>query len=242
MGQTIVLVSSKGGSGKSTVAVGLSAALSVSGKRILLIDIDEGARCLDTMLSINADTVFDIADVLLGNVDYKDASLSVSALPNVAVIPSPYENKPLDFKKLAEFTQSVSDEFDYIILDTKGQLPADRLSQLKSAAKFVAVVTDNSVALKNTGVLCRGLAEKGIECRLIINRYKPRGQNKKINNIDEMINTCQASLLGIVPEDKIMSVYAGRPIVFGSAAKAIHRIAARLEGQAVPLPKIKDIK
>ena len=242
MGQTIVLVSSKGGSGKSTVAVGLSAAISVSGKSVLLIDIDEGARCLDTMLSVNTETVFDIANVLMGNTDYKDAVLSVGSLPNVSIIPSPYENKPLDFVELAKFCEKVSAEFDYIILDTKGQLPAERLSKLGDVAKFIAVVTDNSVALKNTGVLCQGLLEYGIECRLIINRYKPRGQNKKINNIDEMINTCQASLLGIVPEDKMLSVYAGRPIVFGSAAKAIHRIAARLEGASVPLPKIKNIK
>lgn len=242
MGQTLVLVSSKGGSGKSTVAVGLSAALSGSGKKVLLIDIDEGARCLDTMLSINSDTVFDISDVLNGNVDYTDAVLTVEALPNVSVIPSPYENQPLDFKGLADFTERVSNEFDYVILDTKGQLPADRLSQLGCSAKFIAVVTDNSVALKNTGVLVDGLAEHGVECRLIINRYKPRGQNRKINNIDEMINVCKATLLGIVPEDKMISVYAGKPLVFGSAAKAIHRIAARITGKDVPLPKIKDIK
>jgi septum site-determining protein MinD len=117
VGQTIVLVSSKGGSGKSTVAVGLSAALSVSGKSVLLIDIDEGARCLDRMLSINSQTVFDIADVLSGNADYKDAVLKVDALPNVSVIPSPYENKPLDFLKLSEFCEKVSLEFDYIILN-----------------------------------------------------------------------------------------------------------------------------
>ena len=241
MGQTLVLVSSKGGSGKSTVAVGLSAALSLSGKKVLLIDVDEGARCLDTMLSVNSDTIFDISDVLDGNCEYEDAVLSVGSLPNVSVIPSSYENKPLDFKKLSDFIDSVGKQYDYIILDTKGQLPAERLADLSFDAKFIAVVTDNSVALKNTGLLCEALADKGIECQLIINRYKTRGQNRKINNVDEMINICQAQLLGIVPEDKTISVYAGRPIVFGSAAKAIHRIAARLDGGFVPLPKIKNI-
>lgn len=241
MGQTLVLVSSKGGSGKSTVAVGLSSALSLSGKKVLLIDADEGARCLDTMLSINSDTVFDIYDVLSGNCEYEDAILYAGALTNVSVIPSPYENKPLDFKKLSDFIDSVGEKYDYVILDTKGQLPSERLIGLGSNAKFIAVVTDNPVALKNTGILCGALSEKGIECQLIINRYKTRGQNRKINNIDEMINICQAQLLGIVPEDKTVSVYAGRPIVFGSAAKAIHRIAARLNGEFVPLPKIKNI-
>ena len=57
MAQTVVLISSKGGSGKSTVAVGLATAFSREGKRVLLIDADEGARCLDSMLSVDSDTV-----------------------------------------------------------------------------------------------------------------------------------------------------------------------------------------
>ena len=83
--------------------------------------------------------------------------------------------------------------------------------------------------------------ENGIKCRLIINRFKRFEHNGKISNIDDMIDTCGACLLGVVPEDKNVSVYAGKPIVFGTAAKAIHRIAERLEGKIVFLPKIKDI-
>lgn len=241
MGQTLVLVSSKGGSGKSTVAVGLSAALSLAGNKVLLIDLDEGARCLDTMLGLSGDTLFDIADVVGGNASVADAVLTHSALPLVSVIPSPYENKPLDFNAVTQLMEEVSGDYDYVILDTKGQLPAERLSCLPKSATFISVVTCEPVALKNTGVLCSGLYEKGIECRLIINRFKPVGQGNKINNIDEMIDTCSAQLLGIVPEDKNISIYAGKPIVFGSAAKAIHRIAARLSGERVPLPKIKKI-
>ena len=241
MAKTIVLVSSKGGSGKSTVAVGLSAALSLSGRRVLLIDVDEGARCLDTMLNIGEDAVFDIADVLAGNAELCDSILKVPSLPNVSVVPSPYENKPLDFKSLSTLVEEESADYDYIIIDTKGQLPADRLSQMPKAAQFISVVTCEPVALKNTGVLCSGLIEKGIECKLIINRYKPFGHNNRVNNIDKMVDLCSTQLLGIVPEDKNISIYAGKPVVFGTAAKAIHRIAARLEGENVPLPKIKDI-
>lgn len=241
MGQTIVLVSSKGGSGKSTVAVGLSAALSLASKKVLLIDIDEGARCLDTMLDLGVGTVFDIADVVSGNATIGEAAVSVPKLHNLSVVPSPYENKPLDFAAVSRVVDEESKNYDYIILDTKGQLPAERLCDLPKNAVFVAVVTPEPVALKNTGILCNGLIERGIVPRLIINRFKPLGINKYVNNIDKIINTCSAQLLGIVPEDKNLSAYVGKPIIFGSAAKAIHRIAARLSGEKVSLPKIKDI-
>ena len=77
MGKIIVLISSKGGSGKSTVAVGLATAFSNEGKKVLLIDADEGARCLDSMLAVDSDTLFDISDVLKGNADISSAALSV---------------------------------------------------------------------------------------------------------------------------------------------------------------------
>lgn len=241
MGKIVVLISSKGGSGKSTVAVGLSAAFSLSGKRVLLVDADEGARCIDTMLGINGETVFDINDVICGNATLEEVGLNVASLPLVTVIPSPFENVPLDFERLTEIAKTESENYDYVIIDTKGQLPAARLSLLPHNATFVSVVTDEPVALKNAGILASGLKECGIKCRLIINRFKAKGQNGKINNIDEMIDICNARLLGVVPEDKVIRLYSGKPIVFGLAAKAIHRIAARLEGNTVELPRIKDI-
>lgn len=241
MGKIIVLISSKGGSGKSTVAVGLSAALSLSGRSVLLIDADEGARCIDTMLGINSDTVFDIKDVLLGDTSVEEALLSIPSLPLVSVIPSPFENKPLELALLSDFAEKQSENYDFVIIDTKGQLPASRLSELPKTAQFISVVTPEPVALKNTGALAAELLENGIKCRLVINRFEAFGQNGRVNNIDDIVNTCGARLLGIVPEDKSISLYAGKPIASGTAAKAIHRIAARLAGENVPLPKISRI-
>lgn len=241
VGKIIALVSSKGGSGKSTVAVGLAAAFSSAKKNVLLIDADEGARCLDIMLDISGDTVFDIKDVLDGNASCEDAAMGIGSLPSLKLIPSPFENKPLDFSRLAEFAVKESENFDFVIIDTKGQLPASRLAELSNTATFVSVVTPEPVALKNTGALTLGLSENGIKSRLIINRFKTHGNNGNINNVDNIIDTCGARLLGVVPEDRNISLFAGKPIVFGSAAKAVFRIAARLEGENIPLPKISSI-
>ena len=240
MGKVVVLISSKGGSGKSTVAVGLATAFSLEHKRVLLIDADEGARCLDTMLAVDENTVFDLNDVVMGNVDYKDAMLKVPSMDNVWVIPSPLNNEPIDLFKLGQLSEEMCKDFDYVIIDTKGQLPFERLKVLPKTALFISVVTTDRIAVRNTGVLVSGLHSCGIVPRLIINRFKKKGSDGRFNNIDKIIDTSYAQLIGVVPEDKNISLSVG-PIVLGTAAAAIFRIAARIEGNQVKLPKIKNI-
>ncbi len=241
MGKTIILISSKGGSGKSTVAIGLATALSQNDKKILLIDADEGARCLDTLLSVGEKTVFDLGDVLSGNAELSDAVLSVDKLPGVSVLPSPFSPEPLDFDKLAKFIDNVKEQYDFIVLDTKGQLPAIKVSKLPKDALFLSVVTPDSIAIKNTGLLTSELALHSVKCRLVIDRFEPKNADGKINNIDDMIDSCGAQLIGIVPEDKGISAHRGAPFIYGTAAAAIYRIAARISCEDVLLPKIKEI-
>ena len=147
VGKTVVLISSKGGSGKSTVAVGLATAFSLAGKKVLLIDADEGARCLDSMLSINGETVFDISDVLKGNCEVEDAVLNVPNLPQVSIIPSPMSGEALDLAALGDLTEKLKEIYDYVIVDTKGQLPVERLLGLPKSAEVISVVTTDEIAV-----------------------------------------------------------------------------------------------
>ncbi len=64
MGLLLVVTSGKGGAGKSTVSVGLASAFSKLNKSVLLIDFDEGLRCLDLMLNVSDKLIFDLSDVI----------------------------------------------------------------------------------------------------------------------------------------------------------------------------------
>lgn len=240
MGKTVVLISSKGGSGKSTVAVGLATAFSLEGKSVLLIDADEGARCLDSMLSVDSDTVFDISDVMSGNADIENAALKVPGLKGVSVVPSPHSTDALDLGELGRLAEKWRAKYDYVIIDTKGQLSVERLSVLPKTADFISVVTTDRIAVRNTGFLCTKLSAFGIRPRLIINRFKPKMQDGSYVNIDGIIDAASAQLLGIVPEDKNISALQG-PILIGTAAAAVFRIAARIDEKNIPLPEIKKI-
>ena len=72
MGKVFAVTFGKGGVGKSTVSIGLALAFCAKAKKVLLVDMDEGLRCLDLMLGVDKSTVFDLSDILLGK-DIEDA-------------------------------------------------------------------------------------------------------------------------------------------------------------------------
>ncbi len=61
------MCSGKGGSGKSTVTVGLAAALASAGKRVLCADADISVRSLDLLLETGEDILFNWYDAAKGN-------------------------------------------------------------------------------------------------------------------------------------------------------------------------------
>jgi hypothetical protein len=115
------------------------------------------------------------------------------------------------------------------------------LKELDLDALFISVVTTDAIAIKNTGLLNSELGRFGIKPRLIINRFKRTVANGNLVNIDDIIDSSKARLIGIVPEDSLIVKYSRKPIVFGKAAMAFNRIASRLNGNDVKLPKVKDI-
>ena len=89
MGYTIVVTSGKGGTGKSTVTAACGTALALRGKSVLLIDCDWGLRCLDLMLGITSETVYDLGDIIYGNCDIHNAIYEVPGINGLYVIPDP---------------------------------------------------------------------------------------------------------------------------------------------------------
>ena len=63
MGQCIAVVSGKGGTGKTSFAAGVGAALALSGRRVLCLDCDIGLRNLDLALGLSDRTLMDFSDV-----------------------------------------------------------------------------------------------------------------------------------------------------------------------------------
>ena len=131
MGKVISLVNQKGGVGKTTTSINLSASLAVLGKRVLLIDLDPQGNTT-TGVGINKGEIErSIYEVLLEECNIKEAIIKTK-YQNLYVIPSTINLAGLNaelleksrtqtgYKKGEQLKRSIEEvrvDFDYIIID-----------------------------------------------------------------------------------------------------------------------------
>jgi len=164
MGKVISLVNQKGGVGKTTTSINLSASLGVLGKKVLLIDLDPQGNTT-TGVGINKGEIAkSIYDVLIEECNIKEAIIKTK-YQNLYVIPSTINLAGLNaelleksrtemgFKKgeqLKKCIEEIRENFDYIIIDCPPSLD---------------VITTNALTASNSVIIpvqCEFFALEGI--------------------------------------------------------------------------------
>ena len=243
MGKILAVTSGKGGVGKSSISVGLAVAFARMGKKTLLVDMDEGLRCLDLMLGIDDTAVFDLSDVLLGK-DIEDVCYTTPLAKNLYLIPAPLKYGTVDPEAFENFASKASYLYDVVIFDFSAGLDFSLYKKLPKTTMFLTVCVPDPISIRDAAAVSRSLSENDLSARLIINRFIYRQCKKHgFKNVDNMIDTAELRLLGIVPENDELGVISlthklkKRNLAF----LACLRIVKRLLGEGTPLPKLKDI-
>lgn len=243
MGICLATTSGKGGTGKSTVCAALAMAFAHSGKSVLLVDMDEGLRCLDILLGVDGQVVFDLGDVLCGQ-PVSDATYTAPANPLINIIPAPINAGSIEKSALCSFAESVKSKYDAVIFDFPAGVDFSLYSVIGSDTQFLAVCNPDPVSVRDAAAVCGALGEFKIPPRLIINRFNAEYIKKKIySNIDDIIDISGFRLLGLVPQsDELMLLSVNHRVNLKCRGfKAVNRIARRLCGEDIKLPKIKKI-
>ena len=106
--RTLLFTSCKGGVGKSTVCANLAMAMAAMGQKILLIDCDFGNRCLDIIMGLSDDAVYDIGDAVLGRVSPEDAIVKDGRSDGIHFIAAPYNYSSRMGKTVGRLNNSTS--------------------------------------------------------------------------------------------------------------------------------------
>ena len=168
----IAVINNKGGTGKTTTCVNLSACLAASGYRVLLVDLDSQASAsLSLGIPRNA-LAPSAAHVLFDSLDVEDA-IRPAVLPGLDLLTGQMELANTDLmladvpgreRRLSRCLQGVRDQYDFIFCDCPPSLSLLPVNALVMSDSYIVPVTPEYLALEGLIGLMDGIdrMKKGI--------------------------------------------------------------------------------
>ena len=160
MAKIIAVTNQKGGVGKTTTAINLSALVAEAGKRVLLVDIDPQGNATSGLGKADADsnTVY---EVLLGEAEAKDAIVHTD-FGTLDLMPTAIELAGAEIELvsvpnreglLKAALDTLRDQYDYIFVDCPPSLSLLTLNALTAADSVLIPIQCEYYALEGVGQL-----------------------------------------------------------------------------------------
>lgn len=172
MAKIIAIVNQKGGVGKTTTCVNLTAALKAAGKRVMLCDFDPQANSTSGM-GVDKSVSNGIYDVLINGTStekvlvttpYGDVLPSSKALAGAGIEMIEMENRQFLLKKALD---AVSESYDFIFIDCPPSLELLTLNALCAADSLLVPVQGEYYALE-------GLSDLMNTVRIVRRKMNPK--------------------------------------------------------------------
>ena len=247
MSQTWMIISGKGGVGKSMITSALVVALARREMSCCCVDMDIGLRNLDMLLGMQNKVVYDVLDVAHKDCKLQYALISHALYSNLSLLPAAQlgDVNEMDAEDMARIVKKLKKRFGYVLLDAPAGVGRGVDNMLPSVDHAILVVTPDDVSIRDAERVITKLEEAGIgRPMLIVNRVIPEmvadGQMYSPQTVAAILDV---PLLGFVPDDRAVLAAINRHESFMErdcpAREAMNRIAQRFLGEFVAMPSFE---
>ena len=169
MGKIISVSNQKGGVGKTTTALSLSAALGVLEKKVLLIDMDPQSNATSGLGVDPNEATLSSYNLIIGNAKASNIVIQTSS-PNLDLIPAKIDLVGLEIEIVNESSreyllknalEKIKEKYDFIIIDCPPSLGLITLNALTCSNSVIIPIQCEYFALEGLGKLLNTI--KGVQ-------------------------------------------------------------------------------
>ena len=169
MGKIISVSNQKGGVGKTTTALSLSAALGVLEKKVLLIDMDPQSNATSGLGVDSNEATLSSYNLIIGNAKASNIIIQTSS-PNLDLIPAKIDLVGLEIEIVNESSreyllknalEKIIEKYDFIIIDCPPSLGLITLNALTCSNSVIIPIQCEYFALEGLGKLLNTI--KGVQ-------------------------------------------------------------------------------
>ncbi len=161
MNRVIAIANQKGGVGKTTTAINLSACLTELGKKVLALDMDPQGN-MTSGLGVDKDEVeYSVYDLIIGNVGIEEC-ICKSVLENLDVLPSNIDLSAAEIEMIGvdnkEFIiknemEKIKGNYDFVIIDCPPALSMLTINAMTTADSVLVPIQCEYYALEGLSQL-----------------------------------------------------------------------------------------
>ena len=205
MGNVIAIANQKGGVGKTTTAINLSACLAEAGKKVLVIDIDPQGNTTSGFGIDKDDLENTVYELMLDECSIRESMVDVERIPNLKVIPSNVNLAGAEIELLGinekeyilkNAVDYIAEDYDYIMIDCPPSLNMLTVNAMTTADSVLVPIQCEYYALEGISQLIHtiDLVQQRLNDKLTINGVVFTMYDARTNLSADVVDTVKNNL------------------------------------------------